>query len=74
MNPEIEQPSVPPRVRTVAYFTLFGLAAAVLLTRGVAEVWATPVVAAKIADTARVVLEWLAVVAGGLGVAYRPTR
>ena len=65
-------PAVPPRVRTVAYFLLLGASALVLLVTGVTPIWA-PDLAEQVIATGGVVTSVLGVIAGGLGVAYRPT-
>ena len=68
-----DAPAVPPRVRTVAYFLLLGISAAVLLVTGITPIWA-PDMADQVVATGGVVTSVLGLIAGGLGVAYRPTR
>lgn len=70
----VEQPAVPPRVRTVAYFVGLITGALVLAATGLAPVWLAPEVAEDVVSTAGVLSGVAAFVAGGLGVAYRPTR
>lgn len=67
-------PAVPERVRTVAYFLLLGASVLVLLAQGLGEIWLAADVATKVTASAGVVSAVLGVIAGGLGVAYRPTR
>jgi len=69
-----EAPAVPERVRTVAYFLLLGVAVVVLLAQGLGEIWLAEDVSVKVTASAGVVSAVLGVIAGGLGVAYRPTR
>lgn len=70
----IEQPVVPARVRSVAYFLLLGGAVLILATQGLAPIWFDEDLARKLADSATVLTSVLGLIAGGLGVAYRPTR
>jgi len=69
----IPTPAVPPIVRTVAYFVLLAISAAVLIVTGLATIWLAPDMATKIVASGGVVTSALGVIAGGLGVAYRPT-
>lgn len=64
---------VPPRVRTVAYFTAAIGAVLVALVVGLIALW-LPEYAQKAAATGGLVTTFLAGVAGVLGVIYRPTR
>ncbi|MGW8565639.1 hypothetical protein [Isoptericola sp. NPDC055881] len=66
-------PAVPARVRTVAYFVLLGASALVLLATGLAPIWLDADVATKVVASGGVVTAVFGLVAGGLGVAYRPT-
>jgi len=66
--------NVPAKVRTVAYFVLLVCAAVVLLVQGLAPIWLEPALADKAVASAGVVTAVLGLIAGGLGVAYRPTR
>lgn len=70
----LDVPAVPARVRTVAYFVLLGASALVLLITGLAPIWLLEDLAVRVVATGGVVSGVLGVVAGGLGVAYRPTR
>ena len=72
--PVAPAPEVPPRFRTVAYFVGLIAGALVLLATGLAPIWFAPEVAENIQGTAGVISGVAAFVAGGLGVAYRPTR
>lgn len=67
-------PAVTPQVRTAAYFTLLGVSAANLFAAGIAPIWFAPDLAAQIVATATVIGGVCGLIAGGLGVAYRPTR
>ncbi|WP_282946930.1 hypothetical protein [Cellulomonas endometrii] len=69
-----DSPAVPPRVRTVAYFILLGVSALVLLATGLAPIWFDDPQAQQIAATAGVISGVAGLIAGGLGVTYRPTR
>lgn len=73
-TPTPSAPAVPERVRTVAYFLLLGASAVVLLSQGLGEIWLAEDVAVKVTASAGVVSGVLGLIAGGLGVAYRPTR
>jgi hypothetical protein len=68
-----DAPAVKPIVRTVMYFILLGLAAATALASGLVAIWA-PEQAEAVAATGGVLTSVAGIVAGGLGVAYRPTR
>lgn len=69
-----DAPAVPPRVRTVAYFLLLGASAFVLLATGLAPIWLDADVATKVVASGGVLTSVFGVIAGGLGVAYRPTK
>lgn len=69
-----DDPQVPPRVRTVAYFVLLVAAAVVLLAQGLAPIWLEPDTASKVVSSAGVFSAVFGLIGGGLGVAYRPTR
>lgn len=71
---DYDAPAVPARVRTVTYFILLGLSALVLLAQGIAPIWFDADDADRIVQTAGVAAGVFGLVAGGLGVAYRPTR
>ena len=71
---EADKPNVPPRVRTVTYFVLLAVAILVALAEGLAPIWLDTEAADRVADTAGVILAVAGLAAGGLGVAYRPTR
>ncbi len=70
----VEPDNVPPRVRTVAYYVLLILAALVLLATGLAPIWLDGDTATRVVATGGVITSVAGLVAGGLGVAYRPTR
>lgn len=67
-------PAVPARVRTVAYFLLLGASALVLLATGLAPIWLGVDIATKVVASGGVVTSVFGLIAGGLGVTYRPTR
>ncbi len=67
-------PVVAPLARTVAYFVLLGVSVILVLTLGLAPIWFAAALAAKIVASVAVVESAAGLVAGGLGVAYRPTR
>lgn len=67
-------PAVPERVRTVAYFLLLAGSALVLLSTGLAPIWLADDVATRVVASGGVLTSVLGLIAGGLGVAYRPTR
>jgi len=69
-----DKPTISEKTRTVIYCVLLARSALGLLVRGLAAIWADPDLADKIAQTATVAVNVLAVVGGGLGVVYRPTR
>lgn len=69
-----DTPAVPARVRTVAYYLLLALSAVVLLATGLAPIWLDDPQATQVVATAGVVTSVAGLIAGGLGVAYRPTR
>lgn len=71
---ELDAPAVPARVRTVAYFALLAAAALVLLATGLAPIWLEADAATRVVASGGVVTSVLGLIAGGLGVAYRPTR
>lgn len=73
-DPTPDAPEVPKRVRTVAYFVLLGLGVVVALTAGLAPIWAPEEIADKIVRSTVVVTSVMALIGGGLGVVYRPTR
>lgn len=73
-DPTPSAPAVPERVRTVAYFLLLAGSAVVLLAQGLAPIWLAEPVAGQVVQSAGVVAAVLGLIAGGLGVAYRPTR
>lgn len=66
--------SVPPRVRTITYFTLVAVAALALLAEGVSAIWLEADLADRVSRTAGVVVAVSALIGGGMGVTYRPTR
>jgi len=66
-------PAVPARVRTVAYFVLLGASVLGGLVAGLAPIWLEPEAATRVVASCVVVSSTLGVLAGGLGVAYRPT-
>lgn len=72
MADELYQPQVPSKVRDVAYWAGFIVAAVVLLVTGIAPIYATAIVATQITATAGVISAVFAFIAGGLGVAFRP--
>lgn len=63
---------VPPRVRTVAYFTMLISSALGSLIIGLVAIW-WPDLAPQVGATVAAILSAEGIVAGGLGVAYRPT-
>jgi hypothetical protein len=67
-------PAVPARVRTVTYFVLLGVSALVLLTTGLAPLWLDDPTATRLVASAGVLSGVAGLLAGGLGVTYRPTR
>ncbi|MCG7285344.1 hypothetical protein MHY85_05060 [Cellulomonas sp. ACRRI] len=67
-------PAIPARVRTVTYFILLGVSALVLLATGLAPIWFEDPQAQQVAATAGVISGVAGLIAGGLGVTYRPTR
>lgn len=69
-----DAPAVPARVRTVAYFVLLACAAAVLLCTGLAPIWLPDDTATRVVASGGVLTSVFGLIAGGLGVAYRPTR
>jgi len=69
----VDRPSIPPRVRTVTYVVLLLTSWAVLLVSGLAPIWLETTDMQRILATCGVVSSVLGAVAGGLGVAYRPT-
>ncbi len=69
-----ETPVVPPRVRTIAYYVLLVVSALVLLATGSAPIWLDDLDATRVVAQAGVVSGVAGLIAGGLGVAYRPTR
>ena len=73
-TPEYDQPAVPARVRTTAYFLLLAAACIVLLAQGLAPIWLAQDVAEKVVQSAGVFSAVFGLIGGGLGVAYRPTR
>jgi hypothetical protein len=66
--------TVPPAVRTAAYYVQLGASAAVLLATGLAPIWLADPAATQVVATGGVITAVVGLVAGGLGVAYRPTR
>ncbi len=66
-------PAVPKIVRTVAYFTILGASALVLLATGLAPIWLDGELATKVVASGGVFVSVFGLIAGGLGVAYRPT-
>lgn len=73
ITPTPTPPAVPPIVRTVAYFVLLSASAIVLLCVGLAPIWLGAEIATKVVASGGVVTSVLGLIAGGLGVAYRPT-
>lgn len=69
-----ETPAVPARVRTAAYYVLLVVAALTLLASLSAPIWFAETTATKIVAQAGALSSVAGLVAGGLGVAYRPTR
>ncbi|WP_454051745.1 hypothetical protein [Cellulomonas sp. Marseille-Q8402] len=69
----VERPSIPPRLRTITYFVLLITSWAVLLVSGLAPIWLETTDMQRILATCGVVSSVLGAIAGGLGVAYRPT-
>ena len=67
-------PAVPPRVRSVVYYAGLIIGALTLAASGLAGIWLDPELAERVASSAGVISGVGAFVAGGLGVAYRPTR
>lgn len=66
-------PAVPPRVRSVVYYAGLIIGALTLAASGLAGIWLDPELAERVASSAGVISGVGAFVAGGLGVAYRPT-
>lgn len=71
---EEDAPAVPERVRTWVYFLLLAASVLVMLATGLAPIWLGDDAAARVVASAGVVSGVLGTIAGGLGVAYRPTR
>jgi uncharacterized membrane protein HdeD (DUF308 family) len=71
---DVFTPAIPARVRTIAYFVLLALSAVVLCAQGLAPIWLDPDTADQVVRTAGVVTGVAGLIAGGLGVTYRPTR
>lgn len=67
-----QAPAVPPAVRSAAYFALLTASALVLLAVGLAPIWLDDPIATRIVASGGVVTSVLAIIGGGLGVAYRP--
>lgn len=67
-----DAPQVPAKVRTIAYFTMLVASGVGALVTGVVAVW-WPDMAPQVGATVAAVLSALGIIAGGLGVAYRPT-
>lgn len=65
------KPTVPKRVRDAVYWATLGVAAASLLTSGLAGIW-TPDIAPQVLATTGVVTGVMGVIGGGVGVVYRP--
>lgn len=61
-------------MRTVAYYLLLTLSGLVLLAQGLAPIWLDDPAATQVVATTGVVTGVAGLIAGGLGVAYRPTR
>lgn len=68
------KPAIPTRARDIVYFVLLGGAALSLAAQGLAPVWAPEALAEQISDSAQVLTSVMALIGGGLGVAYRPGR
>lgn len=66
-------PKVPPKVRTAAYFILLAVSVAAIGVYLIAPIWTSPAMSENLRETATAVLTLLGLIAGGLGVAYRPT-
>ena len=66
-------PAVPPRVRSATYYIGLAIGALTLAATGLAPIWLSPDLADQVASSAGVISGVGAFVAGGLGVAYRPT-
>ena len=71
-NPEPARPEVPKKVRRVAYYVLLAVSALVLLAQGLAPIWLPDPVGGQVVSSAGVVTGVVGLIAGGLGVAYRP--
>ena len=72
--PPTDQPAVPPKVRTAAYFLLLAAGVLVAAAQGLAPIWLDEETAARVVQSAGVISGVMGIIAGGLGVAYRPTR
>jgi hypothetical protein len=72
-TPAPTPPAVPAKVRTAAYYVLLALSALVLLATGLAPVWLDADTATRVVASGGVATSVLGLIAGGLGVAYRPT-
>jgi len=70
---DLPTPAVPAIVRTVAYFVLLSASALVLLATGLAPIWLDDDLATRVVASGGVLTAVFGVIAGGLGVAYRPT-
>lgn len=69
-----EPDKVPPAVRTVAYYVQLAASGLVLLATGLAPIWLPDGQATQVVATGGVVTAVVGLLAGGLGVVYRPTR
>lgn len=72
MEPINNTPKVSPRVRTIAYFVSLFVGAAILVGTGVVDAF-FPALSDQVGQVTASVSAAVALVIGGLGVAYRPT-
>lgn len=72
MEPVNNTPKVSPKVRTVAYFVSLFIGAAILVGTGVVDAF-FPSLSDQVGQVTAAVSSAVALVIGGLGVAYRPT-
>lgn len=72
MEPVNNTPKVSPKVRTAAYFVSLYIGAAILVGTGVVDAF-FPALSDQVGQVTSSVTAAVALVVGGLGVAYRPT-
>ena len=70
---DADPPMVSEAARTLIYYILLGMSALTLAASLLAPIWFSEIVAAQVTDTVSAIAAVVGLVAGGLGVAYRPT-